>query len=488
MGKVTGFKEFERKVGTYQPADERIKNFEDIYIPLNNEEIKIQGSRCMDCGVPFCNYSCPLGNLIPDFNDLVFNGHWKKALEILHVTNNFPEFTGKICPAPCESGCVLGIIEPPVTIEQIELAIATKGWDNDWIKPQPPAIKTCKKIAIIGSGPSGLAAAQQLARVGHNVTVFERADALGGCLRYGIPDYKLPKHYIDRRVKQMKAEGVIFKTSSNIGVNIPISKLQQEFDVICLTGGSTEPRDLSISGRGLRGIHFAMDFLPQANKRVAGTPVPEKEQIDAKGKNVIVIGGGDTGSDCVGTSLRQGALNVTQLELLPMPPTERDASQPWPVFPRLHKASSSHIEAEAVLGKDIRNYSVGTKSFEGKNGMVTKINCVRLEWITPEGGGFPQMKEIPNSDFTLDADLVLFAMGFLHPEHTGMLDDLGVTYDSRGNVATDENYATNVANVFSAGDMRRGQSLVVHAIAEGRKLAKCIDEYLMGETSLRSPL
>jgi glutamate synthase (NADPH/NADH) small chain len=488
MGKVTGFKEYERKVGSYKPADERIKNFEDIYIPLDFEEIKVQGSRCMDCGIPFCNYSCPLGNLIPDFNDLVFNGHWKKALEILHITNNFPEFTGKICPAPCESGCVLGIIEPPVTIEQIELAIATMGWENDWIKPHPPAIKTGKKVAIIGSGPAGLAAAQQLARVGHDVTVFERADALGGCLRYGIPDYKLPKLYIDRRIKQMKAEGVRFKTSANVGVNIPVADLQAEFDVICLTGGSTEPRDLSISGRELSGIHFAMEFLPQANKRVAGIEVPEADRIDAKDKKVIVIGGGDTGSDCVGTSLRQGAIDVTQLELLPMPPTERDASQPWPVFPRLHKASSSHIEAEAVLGKDIRNYSVGTKSFEGENGKVTKINCVRLEWTTPEGGGFPQMKEIPGSEFSLDADLVLFAMGFLHPEHTGMLDDLGVTYDGRGNVATDANYATNVKNVFSAGDMRRGQSLVVHAIAEGRKLAKSVDEYLMGESLLRSSL
>lgn len=488
MGKVTGFKDYERKVGSYQSANERIKNFEDIYIPLNYEEIKVQGSRCMDCGIPFCNYSCPLGNLIPDFNDLVFNGHWKKALEVLHITNNFPEFTGKICPAPCESGCVLGIIEPPVTIEQIELAISMMGWENDWIKPQPPAIKTGKKIAIIGSGPSGLAAAQQLARVGHNVTVFERADAIGGCLRYGIPDYKLPKFYIDRRVVQMQAEGVHFKTSANIGVNIPVADLQSEFDVICLTGGSTEPRDLSVSGRGLRGIHFAMEFLPQANKAVANIEIPEKERISATGKKVIVIGGGDTGSDCVGTSLRQGAVDVTQLELLPMPPTERDASQPWPVFPRLHKASSSHIEAEAVLGKDIRNYSVGTKSFEGKNGRVTKINCVRLEWIPSEDGGFPKMKEIPGSEFSLDADLVLFAMGFLHPEHTGMLDNLGVSYDARGNVATDENYSTNVKNVFAAGDMRRGQSLVVHAIAEGRKLAKCVDEYLMGETSLRSSL
>ncbi|PKM93404.1 MAG: glutamate synthase [Firmicutes bacterium HGW-Firmicutes-1] len=488
MGKITGFKEFDRKIGSYKPADERINNYEDIYIPLTPEEVQVQSSRCMDCGVPFCNYSCPLGNLIPDFNDLVFNGHWKKALQILHVTNNFPEFTGKICPAPCESGCVLGIINPPVTIEQIELAIAEMGWEHGWIKPQPPAIKTGKKVAIVGSGPAGLAAAQQLARVGHHVTVFERADAIGGCMRYGIPDYKLPKNFIDRRIKQMKAEGVIFITSTNIGIDIPVADLQKEFDVICLTGGSTEPRDLTISGRGLRGIHFAMDFLPQSNKRVASIEIPSNQSIDANGKKVIVIGGGDTGSDCVGTSLRQGAIDVTQLELLPIPPTERDATQPWPVFPRLHKASSSHIEAEAVLGRDIRNYSIGTKSFEGKNGRVTKLNCIKLEWTTPEGGGFPQMKEIPGSEFSLDADLVLFAMGFLHPEHEGMLNSLGVEYDQRGNVKTDSQFATKIDNVFCAGDMRRGQSLVVHAIAEGRKLAQSVDKKLMGETSLKSSL
>lgn len=489
MGKITGFKEIDRKTGSYTPAGERIKNFEDIYIPLNEEEIEAQGARCMDCGVPFCSNNCPLSNIIPDFNDLVYNGEWKKALEILHITNNFPEFTGKICPALCESGCVLGLIKEPITVRQIELAIVEKGWAENWIKPLPPAIKTGKKVAIIGSGPSGLSAAQQLARVGHQVTVFERADALGGCMRYGIPDYKLPKSFIDRRVKQMEAEGVVFKTEANIGVNIPVEELKNNFDVICLTGGSTEPRDLMISGRELDGIHFAMEFLPQSNKRAAGKAIPEETSITAKGKKVIVIGGGDTGSDCVGTSLRQGAVDVTQLELLPMPPTERDASQPWPVFPRLHKASTSHEEAEAVLGKDIRNYCVGTKSFEGKDGKVTKLNCVRLDWIKSEGGGFPKMQEISGSEFALDADLVLFAMGFLHPEHKGMLDDLGVTYDQRGNVKTNpENYETDVPGVFCAGDMRRGQSLVVHAISEGRKLAKCVDLYLMGETFLRSSL
>ncbi len=481
MGKPTGFKEFERKTGSYKPEKERINNFEDIYIPLDYSEVQTQASRCMDCGVPFCNYSCPLGNLIPDFNDLVFNGQWKKALQLLHLTNNFPEFTGKICPAPCESGCVLGLINPPVTIEQIELSLATMGWENNWIKPLPPALKTGKKVAIIGSGPSGLAAAQQLARIGHSVTVFERADEIGGCLRYGIPDYKLPKSYIDRRVNQMKAEGVKFITSSNVGTDISADRLISDFDAICLTGGSTEPRDLSVSGRGLDGIYFAMDYLPQANKRAAGKQIPSKELIDAKDKRVIVIGGGDTGSDCVGTALRQGAIDVVQLELLPIPPTERDASQPWPVMPKLHKSSSSHLEAEAVLGKDIRNFSVGTKSFEGINGIVTKINCIKLDWIPQENGGFPKMQEIPGSEFSLAADIVLFAMGFLHPEHTGILEQLGVEFDARGNVKTDSNYSTNIDKVFSAGDMRKGQSLVVHAIAEGRNLAEKVDKYLINQ-------
>ncbi|TCK92843.1 glutamate synthase (NADPH/NADH) small chain [Natranaerovirga hydrolytica] len=485
MGKDTGFLEHDRKVGNYKPIDERIKNYDDIYIPLNEDEIKTQSSRCMDCGVPFCNYSCPVGNIIPDFNDLIYNNQWKKALDVLHTTNNFPEFTGKVCPAPCESGCVLGINKPPVTIKQMELAIVEKGWSEGWIKPQPPAVKTNVKIAIVGSGPSGLAAAQQLARVGHWVTVFERADEIGGLLRYGIPDFKLPKEMVENRVKQMKEEGVVFKTNANVGFNVDIQELKSSFDIILLTGGSTEPRDLSVSGRELDGIHFAMDFLPLQNKKVAGKTVDN--EITAKDKNVVVIGGGDTGSDCVGTSVRQGAKNVVQLELLPMPSLERNDSCPWPTYPMILRTSTSQEEAAKVYDGDPRQYSIATKSFSGENGKVKKLHCVKLDWKKGENGRM-MMEEVEGSEFTLDADLVLFAMGFLHPEHHGMLDDLGVEYDQRGNIATDETFMTSIEGIFSAGDMRRGQSLVVHAISEGRSAAKYIDEYVMGKTYLRSVL
>lgn len=486
MGKLTGFKEFERNNGSYTSPKERIDNYDDIFIPVDKDEIKVQASRCMDCGIPFCSNNCPLGNIIPDFNDLVYNNQWKKALEVLHTTNNFPEFTGKICPALCEGGCVLGLIKDPITIEHIELAIAERGWEEGWIVPQPPAVMTGKNVAVIGSGPSGMAAAQQLARVGHKVTLFERNDAIGGAMRYGIPDYKLPKTYIQRRVDQMMAEGVVIKTNTNVGVDVTVDELKADFDVVCLTGGSTEPRDLTISGRELSGIHFAMDFLPQSNKRVAGQEIPTDQAITATGKKVVVIGGGDTGSDCIGTSLRQGAIDITQLELLPMPPKERDNSQPWPVFPRLYKTSSSHDEAMENLGKDIRMFSIGTKEFMGENGQVTGLKCVKLEWENVDGRW--NMKEVEGSEFVIEADLVLFAMGFLHPQHTGLLDDLGVAYDPRGNVSTDKNYQTSVPGIFAAGDMRRGQSLVVHAIAEGRKLAKEVDEYLMGSSYLRSSL
>jgi len=489
MGKLTGFKEIDRKNGSYSDEKTRVTNWDDIYQPLDSQAISTQAARCMDCGVPFCSSNCPLGNIIPDFNDLVYNDQWKKALQVLHTTNNFPEFTGKICPGLCEGGCVLGIIDDPVAIEDIELAIVERGWEEGWIKPQPPAIKTGKKIALVGSGPAGMAAAQQLARVGHDVTLFERSDVIGGAMRYGIPDYKLPKTYIERRVKQMQAEGVNFVVNTNVGIDISVEDLKANFDVIGLTGGSTEPRDLTISGRDLKGIHFAMDFLPQSNKRKAGQEIDPSLSISAEGKKVVVIGGGDTGSDCIGTSLRQGAIDITQLELLPMPPKERDNSQPWPVFPRLYKTSSSHKEAMSNLDKDIRMFSIGTKEFIGdEDGNLKGLKCVKLDWVTPEGGGRPNMVEVEGSEFIIEAELCLFAMGFLHPEHTGLLDNLGVDYDPRGNVATNSDYSTSVPNVFAAGDMRRGQSLVVHAIAEGRKLAKDLDEFLMGESFLRSSL
>lgn len=486
MGKVTGFRDFTRDNGSYQPVKKRIEDYNDIFIPVNEDSIKVQASRCMDCGVPFCSANCPLGNIIPDFNDLIHHNQWKKALEVLESTNNFPEFTGKICPALCEGGCVLGIIDDPITIEHIELAIAEKGWAEGWIKPQPAPVKTNKKIAIVGSGPAGMAAAQQLARVGHDVTLFERSNVIGGAMRYGIPDYKLPKHFIKRRVDQMIAEGVVMQTSTDVGIDVTVEELKDNFDVLCLTGGSSEPRDLTLSGRELKGIHFAMDFLPQSNQRVAGAVIPSAIEILAKGNKVVVIGGGDTGSDCIGTSLRQGATEVTQLELLPEPPHKRDNSQPWPVFPRLYKTSTSHDEAEAKFGKDIRKFSIGTKEFIGEKGRVTGLKCVELDWKQIDGKW--NMTEIEGSEFIIEADLILFAMGFLHPKHTGLLDLLGVTYDPRGNVSANRQYRTSVPDIFVAGDMRRGQSLVVHAIAEGRKLAREVDIHLMGSSHLRSSL
>lgn len=488
MGKETGFKEIARQNGSYKDEKKRLLDWQDIYIPQSYENINKQAARCMDCGVPFCHNNCPLANIIPDFNDLVYHNKWEKALEVLQATNNFPEFTGKICPALCEGGCVLGLIDDPIAIEDIELAIAEKGWEEGWIKPQPPRVKTGKKIAIVGSGPSGMAAAQQLARAGHDVTLFERNDAIGGAMRYGIPDYKLPKSYIDRRVDQMKAEGVVIKVNTNVGVDISKDELLTQFDAIGLTGGSTEPRDLTLSGRELKGLHQAIDYLKQSNKRNAGQSFDEKDAIIANGKKVVVIGGGDTGSDCIGTALRQGAVDVTQIEVLPMPPTERDNSQPWPIFPRLYKTSSSHKEAIAHLEHDIRLFSVGTKEFVGDEyGNLKGLKCVKLNWIT-DTNGRQIMQEVEGSEFIIEAELALFAMGFLHPSHTGLLDDLGVEYDARGNVNTDKRYQTKVDKVFAAGDMRRGQSLVVHAIADGRKLAKDIDTYLMGSSFLRSSL
>jgi glutamate synthase (NADPH/NADH) small chain len=490
MGKVTGFMEIERVNETSRPVSERIHNYREFVIHQSDDEAGRQGARCMDCGIPFCHSGCPVNNLIPDWNDLVYQQQWRAALEALHSTNNFPEFTGRICPAPCEAACTLNINDDAVTIKAIEHAIADKGWEQGWITAQPPASKTGKKVAVVGSGPAGLACAQQLARVGHDVVVFEKNDRIGGLLRYGIPDFKMEKSHIDRRIEQMKQEGVEFRTSVCVGsmpehlpgVNnlathfVSHEELLDEFDAIALTGGSEQPRDLPVPGRDLQGIHFAMEFLPQQNRINAGDRVDN--QITATGKHVIVIGGGDTGSDCVGTSNRQGALSVTQFELMPMPPDEEDRPLTWPDWPIKLRTSSSHEEGCA------RDWSVTTKRFEGRDGKVEKLVAARLEW-TRGADGRMQMNEIPGSEFELRADLVLLAMGFVHPVHAGVIDQLGLERDPRGNVLADtEAYRTSNPRVFAAGDMRRGQSLVVWAIREGRQCARAIDEALMGVSEL----
>ena len=436
----------------------------------------------MNCAVPFCHKGCPLGNRIPDWNDLVYRGRWKEALESLHATNNFPEFTGRICPAPCEVSCVLAINQDPVTIEYIEKSIADRGWKEGWIVPRPPKSRTDKKIAIVGSGPAGLAAAQQLNSCGHLVTVFERADYIGGLLRLGIPEFKLEKHVVQRRVDQMTAEGIEFRTGVYVGDNYPVEDLRKNFHVILLTGGSTIPRDLPVPGRELEGVHFAMDYLTQQNRLLAGEKIDPSERITAEGKRVVVMGGGDTGSDCLGTAHRQGAEVVYQLELLPEPPTERRDDNPWPQWSTILRTSSSHEEG------GVRDYNISTKGFSGSNGRVERLHAVRLEWGPPDETGRPAMKEIPGSEFDIETDLVLLAMGFLHPERGRMLSDLDVEFDPRGNVKTDENKMTSVSGVFAAGDMSRGQSLVVWALAEGREAARGIDEFLMGSTVLQRVL
>ncbi|MDH3561563.1 MAG: glutamate synthase subunit beta [Gammaproteobacteria bacterium] len=478
MGKPTGFMEYERLERSYAPAADRIQHFREFVIPLGDSEISLQAARCMDCGIPFCHQGCPVNNIIPDWNDLVYQGNWQEALSVLESTNNFPEFTGRICPAPCEASCTLNIDDNPVTIKTIECAIIDKGWENNWIIPQIAEHKTGKRVAVVGSGPAGLACAQQLARAGHEVELFEKQDRIGGLLRYGIPDFKMEKHIIDRRMAQMQAEGVSFHTEAHIGVTIPAKKLLDEFDAVALTGGSEHPRDLEVPGRELEGVHFAMTFLPQQNKRNAGDSIDPEIAITAKDKHVIVIGGGDTGSDCIGTSFRQGALSVTQLEIMPQPPEKENKSLVWPDWPNKLRTSSSQEEGAQ------RDWSVATKSFEGENGKITAINCIRLNWSQDENGGW-KMEEIAGSEFQLEADLVLLAMGFVHPVHTGMLQELGVELDGRGNVLANTNqYQTSLPKVFSAGDMRRGQSLVVWAIREGRQCARAIDEYLMGSSDL----
>jgi glutamate synthase (NADPH/NADH) small chain len=477
VGKITGFLEIDREMPSRRPVEERLRDWLELEGKLPEEKLQEQGARCMDCGIPFCHKGCPLGNIIPDWNDLVYRGRWRDAIDRLHSTNNFPEFTGRICPAPCEEACVLNINNDPVTIKQIEKQIVGHALKSGWVEPQAPARRTGKKIAVVGSGPSGLACAQQLARAGHLVTVFERADRIGGLLRYGIPDFKMEKHLIDFRMRQMEAEGVTFRPGTNVGVDFSADRLRSEFDAVVLSGGATQPRDLPVPGRELKGIHFAMEFLPQQNKVVAGDRV--ENQITATGKRVLILGGGDTGSDCLGTSNRQGAVSVHQFELLPIPPESRKAPgvAPWPNWPMILRTSSSHEEGV------VRDYSINTKHFSGdENGNVKKLHGVRLDW-QPQNGGPPRMVEIPGSDFELDVDLVLLALGFLGPEKP-ILDQLGVKRDARSNVECDRDYMTSVPGIFSCGDMRRGQSLVVWAIWEGRECARGVDKFLMGETSL----
>ncbi len=473
MGKITGFMEFRRLSEHSLPVAERLKNYQEFIPRLTDQQTSVQGSRCMDCGIPFCTTGCPVNNIIPDWNDLVYRGNWKQALDVLHSTNNFPEFTGRICPAPCEAACTLTINDDAVGIKSIEHAIIDKGWEEGWVVPQPAQTKSGKRIAVVGSGPAGLACAQQLARVGHDVVVFEKNDRIGGLLRYGIPDFKLEKPHIDRRIEQMRAEGVEFRVKQNIGVQVSAQKLKDEFDAVVLTGGAEQPRDLPVPGRELQGVHFAMEFLPQQNRVVAGDVVPD--QIKATGKHVVVIGGGDTGSDCVGTSNRQGAASVTQFEVMPRPPEQENKPLIWPYWPMKLRTSSSHEEGCQ------RDWAVATKELTGKNGKIEKLHAVRVEW--KDG----KMQEVPGSEIEMKADLVLLAMGFVSPTQQ-ILEAFGVEKDGRGNAkAVTEGagyYQTSVAKVFAAGDMRRGQSLVVWAIREGRQAARAVDEYLMGSSSL----
>ncbi len=477
MGKITGFLEYERQDETYEAPKKRIKNYKEFTIPLEESELKHQGARCMDCGIPFCHSGCPLGNLIPDFNDYVYKGNWKEAAKILHKTNNFPEFTGRLCPAPCEEACVLGINEDPVTIENIEKNIVETAFKEGWITAQPPKVRTKKTVAVIGSGPAGLAAAQQLNRAGHYVVVYERDAKVGGLLRYGIPDFKMEKHIIDRRVKVLEEEGIIFKTNAHVGIDIDASKLKEEFDAILLCGGATVRRHIPIPGADLKGVHQAMEFLKLNNEYVDGV-VDFENIISAEGKNVIVIGGGDTGSDCIGTSNRHGAKSVTNFEILSKPPEGRPAHQPWPYWPMKLKTTSSHQEGVE------RFFSISTKEFIGdKKGNLKGLKTVEVEWLLKEGER-PQLKEIPGTEKTWDCELALLALGFTGSEKT-LAEQFGLKMDFRTNIeASTKNYATNVSGIFAAGDMRRGQSLIVWAISEGRQAAHHVDAYLMGESNL----
>jgi glutamate synthase (NADPH/NADH) small chain len=481
MGKITGFLEIERQDRSSDKPEQRIHNYKEFVHPLPNGEVSKQAARCMDCGIPFCHQGCPVNNLIPDWNNLVYRDQWRTASDALHSTNNFPEFTGRICPAPCEASCTLNIIDTPVTIKTIECQIVDRAWEEGWVQPVVAPKKTGKTVAVVGSGPAGMAAAQQLARAGHSVTLFEKADRIGGLLRYGIPDFKMEKHLIDRRMRQMEAEGVVFRTNVEVGVTVSMDMLLADYDAVVLSGGAEAPRDLPVPGRELDGIHFAMDFLTQQNKRVAGDPEAKAAPggtLTAKGKHVVVIGGGDTGSDCIGTSNRQGAASVTQFEILPQPPAKENKHLVWPDWPLKLRTSSSHQE-----GCD-RDWAVQTKRAIGQDGKITALECVRVDWQLGDGG---QMKlvEVAGSEFTIKADLVLLAMGFVGPKKAGLIEQSGVELDARGNVkAPLTNYQTSKSKVFACGDMRRGQSLVVWAIREGRQCARGVDQFLMGRSEL----
>ena len=478
MGDPSGFLQTPRVPPQRRPVDERMGDYRELYQDWPETEAKDQGSRCMDCSVPFCHMGCPLGNVIPDFNHQVFLGNWEAALRVLQSTNNFPEFTGRICPAPCEAACVLNINDDPVTIEYIEKEIADRGFAEGWIKPEPPQNRTGKKVAVVGSGPAGLAAAQQLNRAGHWVTVFERNEYIGGLLILGIPDFKLDKEVVVRRVDLMSEEGVEFRTGVNVGQEFPVQRLLDEYDAVCLTCGSTEARDLPAPGRELAGVYFAMEYLTQQNRLLAGQSISPSERISAEGKRVVILGGGDTGADCLGTALRQGAEVVHQFELLSEPPEKRRSNNPWPQWPLILRSSPAHEEG------GVRDYDILTKSFTGRNGQLEQLHAVRLDWSQSDENGRPIMQEIAGSEFDVDADLVLLAMGFLHPEHKGMVEDLALELDPRGNIKADENKMTSRLGVFTGGDASRGQSLVVWAIAEGREMARGVDSYLMGRTSL----
>ncbi len=481
MGKVTGFLEFKRDKQPYRPVEERVRDWKQVMLPWPEEGLRKQGARCMDCGIPFCHQGCPLGNLIPDWNDLVYRDKWREAIDRLHATNNFPEFTGTLCPAPCEGSCVLGINDDPVTIKAIELAIIDRAFAEGWVRPQPPVVPTGKTVAVVGSGPAGLAAAQQLCRAGHGVTVFERADRIGGLLRYGIPEFKMEKRVLDRRLAQMEAEGVRFAVNAHVGVDRPAAALRREFDALVLCGGACAPRDLLIPGRELGGVHFAMDYLTLQNRRCEGDHVPDAGFISARVKRVEIIVGGYNGADCLGTAHRQGAAEVHQLEILPRPPEQRAVDNPWPQWPNIFRVSSAHAEGGE------RVYSVSTRRFlDDGHGRVAGLEIAQVE--TVREGGRPTFRDVPGTESTLDCDLVLLAMGFTGPERPGLLEQLGVAFTERGTVKRDANWMTSVPGVFTAGDMQRGQSLIVWAIAEGRSAARGVDRYLMGGSDLPAPL